>query len=89
MRRSQKPSLAVQRHESCVRGVEASRRCLDKLPRRPGEAMRARLRGGPDGALARALGMRVNTFLQNIVRARKLLAKCLETYGGRLQEHLR
>jgi RNA polymerase sigma-70 factor (ECF subfamily) len=58
--------------------------CLRRLPRQPGRALAARLDGGglqPDEALADGLGMRRNTFLQNITRARKLLAECLERHG--------
>jgi RNA polymerase sigma-70 factor (ECF subfamily) len=35
----------------------------------------------PDATLARGLGMRLNTYLQNIARARKLVAECLERHG--------
>ena len=35
----------------------------------------------PDETLAAGLRMRRNTFLQNITRARKLLAACLERHG--------
>ncbi len=66
----------------------AIRTCLDKLPRRPKEAIDARLRGGADRDLAEGLGMRLNTFLQNIVRARRLLAGCLRAAGIRLEEYL-
>ena len=55
--------------------------CRDKLPGKPAEALRARLGCGgaePDETLAERLGMRLNTFLQNFGRARKLLAECLE-----------
>jgi hypothetical protein len=51
--------------------------------------MRARLADGhhqDDSALARHLGMTLNTFLQNIVRARQQLAKCLGAKGVELQE---
>jgi RNA polymerase sigma-70 factor (ECF subfamily) len=64
-------------------------RCLDTLPRRPGEALRARIREGawsPDRELAAALRMKLNTFLQNIVRARRLMADCLERHGVAREE---
>ena len=48
--------------------------------------MLARLKGLDDRTLAAELDMRVNTFLQNIVRARRLLRKCLEGKGVRLEE---
>jgi DNA-directed RNA polymerase specialized sigma24 family protein len=54
--------------------------CRRLLPGKPAEALAARLEGGgrePDETLAERLGMRLNTFLQNFGRARKLLAECL------------
>jgi len=36
--------------------------------------------------LAERLRMRLNTFLQNIVRARRSMEKCLEGRGVRLEE---
>src|SRR5262245_632116 len=65
--------------------------CLGALPRRPREAITARLRGGattPDRDLAGQHEMSVHTFLQNIVRARTLLARCLEGRGVTLEEYL-
>lgn len=58
--------------------------CRDKLPPKPREAFDARLSnagGDDDDTLAESLGMRLNTFLQNFTRARKLLADCLGTKG--------
>lgn len=60
--------------------------CRDKLPDKPRAALDARL--DPDGPredadLAEALGMRLNTFLQNFTRARRLLAECLAKAGVR------
>jgi RNA polymerase sigma-70 factor (ECF subfamily) len=58
--------------------------CQDALPQKPRQAMMARLATGgalPDEALAENLSMRLNTFLQNVSRARKLLAECLEAKG--------
>ena len=66
--------------------------CHAALPVKPGEALRARLMSDgtePDETLAARLSMRVNTFLQNITRARKLLAACLEAHGVDLAEELR
>jgi DNA-directed RNA polymerase specialized sigma24 family protein len=68
--------------------ARAIRACLDKLPPRPREAMLARLRGGPDRDLARAVRMKLNTFLQNIVRARRLLAECLRGAGVQVEDYL-
>jgi RNA polymerase sigma-70 factor (ECF subfamily) len=58
--------------------------CRRALPQKPAQALAARLESGggePDGALAAKLAMRLNTFLQNVARARKLLAACLEKRG--------
>ncbi|HVV82891.1 MAG TPA: hypothetical protein VHE35_07410, partial [Kofleriaceae bacterium] len=65
--------------------------CRDKLPPRPREALDARLADGggrDDDTLAAALGMRLNTFLQNVTRARKLLADCLGARGIVLDQEL-
>jgi len=73
--------LPRQRIEDCVR----------RLPRQPGRALMGRLGSAgahPDAALADRLGMRPNTFLQNIARARKLLAECLERHGMDLVREL-
>lgn len=54
--------------------------CRRLLPARPAEALAARLEASgtePDETLAERLGMRINTFLQNFGRARKMLAECL------------
>lgn len=67
------------------------RRCLEALSPRPRQALQARIDAGPerdDASLARLLGMRRNTFLQNIVRARKQMAACLEENGAPLAEFL-
>lgn len=66
-------------------------RCLGRLPTMPGRAIRARLLNhdcAPDRDIARRAGMQLNTFLQNIVRARRHLRKCLESHRVRLQEYL-
>jgi DNA-directed RNA polymerase specialized sigma24 family protein len=58
--------------------------CFEALPDRPGAALRARLESEgaePDLHLAARLEMRLNTFLQNITRAKKLLAACLREKG--------
>lgn len=63
------------------RAIEECRRLL---PERPAKALQARLEGGgiePDERLAERLRMRRNTFLQNIVRARRHLAECLRRRG--------
>jgi RNA polymerase sigma-70 factor (ECF subfamily) len=63
--------------------------CRDQLPEKPGQALRERIAcagGEPDERLAARLGMRLNTFLQNFTRARRLLADCLEAHGLCLEE---
>jgi DNA-directed RNA polymerase specialized sigma24 family protein len=64
--------------------------CMERLPRRPREALWARVHDGrlPDRQLADALRMKANTFFQNIIRARRLLRECLERRGVRLEEIL-
>ncbi len=64
--------------------------CIARLPGQPRSALTARARSGgrPDREIAASLRMKLNTFLQNIVRARKLLADCLERRGVRLGEIL-
>lgn len=65
--------------------------CRDKLPGKPRQALDARLASGGgqgDGELAAALGMKLNTFLQNFTRARQLLADCLKKRGVIVDEEL-
>jgi len=64
--------------------------CLKRLARRPREALEARLRmhDDHDRVIARSLSMTLNTFLQNVVRARQQLARCLERRGVPLRELL-
>jgi DNA-directed RNA polymerase specialized sigma24 family protein len=63
--------------------------CRQKLPHQPAAALAARIEAAgtePDETLAMRLQMRLNTFLQNVGRARKLLAACLERRGVDLRE---
>ena len=63
------------------RAIEA---CLRTLRYKPALALKLRLEaagGEPDAELAARAGMRLNTFLQNFGRARKLLAACLAARG--------
>jgi RNA polymerase sigma-70 factor (ECF subfamily) len=65
--------------------------CHEQLPDKPRVALGARLSSTgtrDDAALAASLGMRKNTFLQNITRARKLLAECLEDKGVELMSEM-
>ncbi len=58
--------------------------CRERLPEQPRRVLDARLASAgnePDGTLAVALRMKLNTFLQNFTRARKLLADCLREHG--------
>lgn len=60
---------------------QAIEECRDRLPAKPAEVLAARIQSAgaePDQTLAERLGMRLNTFLQNFTRARKMLAECLE-----------
>jgi RNA polymerase sigma factor (sigma-70 family) len=55
--------------------------CLEQLPPQPRRALTARLASGgslADRDLAEQCGMSPNTFLQNVVRARRSMATCLE-----------
>lgn len=66
-------------------------RCRGKLPKRPAQALAARLeaRGGqPDQVLAEGLGMLLNTFLQNFTRARRFLLECLKRHGVDIETEL-
>lgn len=59
-------------------------RCREELPRKPAAALTARLEaagGRPDDELAADLGMKINAFLQNFTRARRMLAECLRRAG--------
>lgn len=63
-------------------------RCRDQLPAQPAAALQQRLGSAgrePDVALAARLSMRLNTFLQNVTRARKLLRDCLARAGITLE----
>jgi DNA-directed RNA polymerase specialized sigma24 family protein len=63
--------------------------CIEKVAGKPLQALRARAGLGPtlpDRDIAAVLGMTLNTFLQNVVRARKQVAACLERHGISLRE---
>ena len=58
--------------------------CYEKLPAQPGAALTARLDSEgaePDAIVAERIRMKPNTFFQNVRRARRLLAECLEMQG--------
>ena len=80
---------ASRESDPMLRGVLAE--CHGMLPAKPRQALDARLAGEggkPDEDLAEALGMRLNTFLQNFTRARRMLAECLKKHGVTLEEEL-
>lgn len=63
--------------------------CRSKLPPQPGAALTARLTGSDDDAtLAAKVNMSLNTFLQNVTRARKFLLECLKKAGIDLELEL-
>ena len=69
----------------------ARQECLAALKGKPLVALRARLDSvgvEPDRELARNVGMTLNTFLQNIVRARNSMAECLRRRGVVIEEAL-
>lgn len=58
--------------------------CREKLARKPRQALEGRLQAAgaePDAEVAARLGMRTNTFLQNVTRARRALQECLRRAG--------
>lgn len=64
---------------------DAVARCLDGLPPQPALALQTRIAdegAEADGSLATRCRMTTNTFLQNISRARRLLAECLQKRVG-------
>ena len=65
--------------------------CRGGAAGKPAAALTARLEsagGEPDALLAARVKMRLNTFLQNVGRARKLLAECLRKRGVDVEELL-
>ena len=71
---------------------EVLAKCHERLPEKPRQALDARIfaeGGASDGDLAQTMGMRLNTFLQNFTRARRMLAECLEKAGVFIDEELR
>lgn len=65
--------------------------CLSLLGSRPRMAIMARIRdegASHDRELAEHAGMTLNTFLQNVVRARRLLRECFRSNGISLEEYL-
>jgi len=78
------PDLPADLHEADPLLRQIIVDCREKLPKQPAAALLQRLAaagGEHDATLAERLGMRLNTFLQNVTRARKLLADCLRKRG--------
>lgn len=75
------PAAVMRGPDPLLRRVIAA--CRERLPGKPGAALGARLQGAGrhDRELAQSLGMQLNTFLQNVTRARKLLGECLVEHG--------
>ena len=70
---------------------EVLARCHERLPDKPRQVLSVRMaaEGGRDDLdLAATVGMRLNTFLQNFTRARRLLAECLKKHGVLFEEEL-
>lgn len=79
------PELAVQPAPGPDPALgRAIRACIERLPERLRTSLLRRLELGhamPDRDLAERLGLKLNTFLQHIVRARKHVADCLAHKG--------
>lgn len=78
------PDAYVEAVESDPRLRERIVDCHRELPEKPAQALLARIDsagGDTDEQLATRLQMRLNTFHQNLARARKLLTECLRRAG--------
>ena len=70
---------------------KAIEECRGALPGKPATALAARIEAGggdADAILAARVRMTLNTFLQNVGRARKLIAECLRRRGVDVAELL-
>ena len=70
---------------------EVLAKCHAALPEKPRQVISIRLAfegGRTDDEIASQLGMRLNTFLQNFTRARRMLAECLKRHGVAFEEGL-
>jgi RNA polymerase sigma-70 factor (ECF subfamily) len=65
-------------------------KCYELLPEQPRRVLQLRIAssGEADDQLAQTIGMRLNTFLQNFGRARKLIGECLRKNGVTIDEGL-
>jgi DNA-directed RNA polymerase specialized sigma24 family protein len=84
------PEVAVQPEPPADPALRrAIAECLERLAAQPLKALRARLEHQgqmADRRIATLVGMSVNAFLQNIVRARKQMAACLQSKHVPLDE---
>lgn len=84
------PELAIEPEPVADPGLaRAIRDCMERIPGRPRAALLLRITEGhdrPDRELAGLLGLKLNTFLQQIVRARRSLADCLTRKGVELAQ---
>src|SRR5580765_4867023 len=79
------PEVVVEPPPAPDPGLAAAiRDCVGRLTGKLRVVLQARIERGahhPDRDLANQLNMKLNTFLQNVVRARQQMRKCLEGKG--------
>ena len=84
------PEVAVDSPPAPDPGLAAAiRDCVERLTGKLRVVLEARVARGahqPDRDLANELNMKLNTFLQNVVRARQQMRKCLQGKGVPLGE---
>lgn len=82
------PDVQPEPPDPMLRGV--LEKCLELLPPQPRRVVALRLSraGEADVVLAEEVGMRLNTFLQNFGRARRLLGECLRKSGVAVEQGL-
>jgi RNA polymerase sigma-70 factor (ECF subfamily) len=86
---AEEEQMNVEEPDPLLREVIA--RCRERLPEQPRTVLDLRLSSGggfSDDVLAQGLHMRLNTFLQNFGRARRMLAECLKKAGISLPAEL-
>ncbi len=80
LERAQNESVELRAGEPDPLLRQAIAACREELPEKPALALAERLAAGggdADESIAARLGMRTNTFLQNVTRAQRLLSDCL------------
>lgn len=82
------PAVQPEPPDPMLRRVLA--KCFELLPEQPKRVVTFRLAraGEADGVIAESIGMRLNTFLQNFGRARRMLGECLRKNGVNVEEGL-